>query len=49
MYVETAMKEFGMLVFEATMHIKKYEKRWLESHYCANKSPKTLLINMLWL
>ena len=43
------MKEFGMLVFEATMHIKKYEKQWLESRYCANESPKTLLIDMLWL
>ena len=43
------MKEFGMLVFETTMHIKKYEKRWLESRYCVNESPKTLLIDMLWL
>jgi len=35
----------GMVVFEATTHIKRYGKWWLESRWCAKGSPKTLLID----
>ena len=36
------------IIFEATTYIKKYGRR-LERHWCVKRSPKTLLINMLWL
>ena len=34
-------------VFEATTYIKKYERRRLESCWCAKESPKTLPIDRL--
>ena len=39
----------GIVVFEATTYLKKYGRQWLESHWCAKETPKTLPIDTLWL
>ena len=39
----------GIVVSEATTYIKNYGRRWLERHWCAKKSLKTLQIDKLGL